>query len=265
MPPPLKLNKGPKRTFRAEVCRKPSLRGFAGFDAPNQMITMNQANMRVVSLSLLLLVSLSEACYSDLISFSNPTPITLVDRRPSAPYGSPITVSGITGQIENITISLSGFNHTYPNDMAAVIVSPQNTAVLLFSGPGFNVPAVNLNFTFDDNAAATLPAEGALASGIYRPGLEQYDDTFPAPGPGGKVNDGDPAPWSYSFAPLFNQNPNGDWNIYLVDTQIGDRGNITGGWGVQFQVNNVPEPSSLSLGVIIAAAALHRRRLRRVK
>lgn len=223
---------------------------------------MIKSTLHFFSLSLSLVVGLSEACYSDIISFTNPTPITILDRRPAAPYPSPITVSGVVGPITNITMSLNSVSHTYPNDMAAVIVSPQNTAVMLFSGAGFNIPAVNLNFTFDDNAAATLPAEGALSSGTYRPGLEQYDEFFPAPGPGGKITDADPAPWGFAFAPLLNENPNGDWNLYVIDGQTGDRGLIAGGWGINFEVNTVPEPSSLGLGAMVLAAAAMRRRRR---
>lgn len=220
---------------------------------------MNQLRAMVATVSITFAVSLNGVCHADIISFRNSTLITVPDSGIASPYGSSITVSGITEPIQNITVSLFNVSHSYPNDLAAVVVSPTGASVMLFNGPGFNIRASNLDWVFDDNAPAMLPITGALSSGTFRPGLEEFDNVFPSPGPGGKANDNDPAPWSYAFAPLLSQNPNGDWKLYVLDGQSGDRGSIAGGWQVTIQT--VPEPSSLAgLGLVVAAVGFRRRR-----
>lgn len=197
----------------------------------------------VCGLALMLAVGAGKARADFIVS--NPTSISIPSLGTASPYGSAIAVSGVVGPIQNITVSLFGFSHTYPDDVGAVIVAPSGASVLLFSGAGDGTRANGLNFTFDDNAPAGLPLTGALASGTYRPGSEEWDEFFPAPGPGGKANDASPAPWSYQFNPLFGQDPNGTWNLYVIDSNSGDAGSIAGGWSVGFQV--VPEPTSVSL------------------
>ena len=227
-----------------------------------ETIMTPRMKLRVVC-GLLLVCGWSDVASGDIISFTNPSPITIRDRRPAEPYGAVINVSNVVGNIENITVSLLGVSHQYPNDMAAVVVAPSGTSVMLFSGPGFNIPVENLNWVFDDNAAATLPEEGALASGTFRPGLEQYDENFPAPGPGGKLTDNDPTPWAFSFAPWLNQDPNGDWRLFVIDSQLADSGSISGGWSMSFQVAAVPEPASAGLSMLsLLALGLRRRRWR---
>jgi len=203
---------------------------------------------------------LGTSSYADFISFDNPSEITIPSSGLASPYGSPIVVSGVTGTIENITLSLNGLSHTWADDLGAVVVAPSGTSVMLFSGPGGFFRVSNLSLTFDDNAGAPLPDEGQLVSGTFQPGQEQYDDFYPAPGPGGKLVDTDPAPWSYAFAPLFSQDPNGTWNLFVLDSGPGDSGSISGGWGLTFQVTAVPEPSCLGLSALLAWCPFLRRR-----
>ena len=92
---------------------------------------------------LLLLMCSGTAC-GDLITFSNATPITIRDNAIAIPYPSAIVVSGVVGNPTSISITLSGLNHTFPDDIAAVVRLPSRTAVLLFSGPGDFNDAVNL-------------------------------------------------------------------------------------------------------------------------
>lgn len=197
---------------------------------------------------------------AELVTFDNTANIIIVDDGVANPYPSAIDVSGITGSLNKITITLFGVSHTFPDDMAAVVVAPSNTAALLFSGPGSGVPASNLNWIFDDSAAAPLPVSGALASGTFQPGLEEYDEFFPAPGPGGKLVDSDPAPWNFDFTPWLSENPNGQWDLFVMDSLGGDSGSISGGWSITFDVAAVPEPSSLLSLSVLAAVGIFRRR-----
>ncbi len=189
---------------------------------------------------------------AEFVTFQNNTPIVLVDNAVANPYPSSINVAGINGVLTDMTVSLFGLSHTFPNDLAAVVVAPNLSSVILFSGPGDGTDAVNLTFNFNDNAATQLPDNGVLTSGTFKPGQEQFDEFFPAPGPLGKVLNTDAAPWFFSFQPLLSQNPNGQWNLYVLDGQALDVGTISGGWSITF--NAVPEPSGFVLSTLIALA-----------
>lgn len=194
------------------------------------------------------------------IVFTNANAIVIPSRGVANTYPASIDVSGISGRLQNIQISLYGVTHSYPNDLAAVVVSPSNRAALLFSGPGGNVRASNLDWVFDDKAVSPLPLDGQLSSGSFQPGEEQYDDFFPAPGPGGKLVDADPAPWAFDFSPWLSESPNGRWNLYVIDAQAGDAGSISGGWGIEFEVSAVPEPSALGGACLLLIPLFSRRR-----
>ena len=183
--------------------------------------------------------------------FANPATITIPRVGQASPYPSSIAVSGITQQVSNISVSLFGVSHTYPNDLAAVVVAPTGKSVILFSGPGRNVRAVNLDWVFEDKAAGKLPDIGALSSGVFRPGQEEYDDFFPGPGPGGKRQDSDPAPWAFEFRSLLADSPNGDWNLFILDAQNGDNGMVARGWQIEFELFAVPEANVLGLAYLL--------------
>ncbi len=226
-------------------------------------------NMRLIFLGSLWLTVLcaisnfgTQVAKADLITFQNTTRIAVVDNAVSNPYPSAIAVSGVQGVLTDLTVTLFGLSHTWPNDLAAVIVAPSGTSVILFSGPGDRIPAVGLNWSFNDNAAARLPDSGALSSGTYRPGQEQFDEFFPLPGPGGKLVDSDPAPWQFEFQSLLPQNPNGDWRLFVKDSQAADTGSISGGWSITFNVTAVPEPSVLCMVWLALPCMVHVRRRR---
>jgi hypothetical protein len=186
-------------------------------------------------------------------NFSNASPITINDNAVAGPYPSSINVSGIPtlGQILNIQVLINGFSHDAPDDVGAVVVAPSGNATLLFAGAGSAIPAVNLDWIFDDNAATPLPTAGALSSGTFRPGLVDFVENFPAPGPGTN--------WNTNFNSWLNEDPNGTWNLYVVDSAFNFAGSISGGWGLRFQV--VPEPGSLGVCLLsLGMLALRRRR-----
>jgi hypothetical protein len=206
-------------------------------------------------LCLLSVGSFASTAMADWYTFANPTSITIPREGVASPYPASILVSGVSGTLNDFSLSITGFSHNYPNDMAAAVVSPAGTAVLLFSGPGFNQPASNLNFIFNDQAAATLPEEGPLSSGTYKPGLFQWDDAFPAPGPG--LN------YGFTFAPFLSENPNGTWNLFLFDNQRADGGSVSGGWGLDFStITATPEPNAFLLSSLALSGILFRRRSR---
>ena len=84
--------------------------------------------------------------------------------------------------------------------------------------------AVNVNLTFDDEAAAAAPSGGALASGSYQP--TDYDMTGSLPGPA-------PArPYGTQLSQFDGLDPNGNWVLYIRDDSEADAGSISGGWSL---------------------------------
>jgi hypothetical protein len=162
-------------------------------------------------------------------TFSNTTAITIpasgtgaTTGAPANPYPSTIAVSGLTGTVTKVTATLTNFSHTFPSDVDVVLVGPGGQFCVLMSDAAGTATLTGRNYTFDDAAAATLPS--GAASGTYRPTNTAGPDAFPSPGPGSitQVN---------PVLSVFNGvNPNGNWNLYVVDDAVGDTGSFAGGW-----------------------------------
>jgi subtilisin-like proprotein convertase family protein len=157
-------------------------------------------------------------------TFSNSDSIAILDNAGASPYPSAINVTGTTGNLSNVTVRLNDFNQTWGNDVDVLLVSPTGQKVLLMSDAGTGT-TTNATLTISDAAAASLPANGALASGTYKP--TNYDtstDVFPSPAPA--------APYAATLAAFNGQPANGQWLLYVRDDGPGDLGNFAGGWSL---------------------------------
>ena len=189
--------------------------------------------------------------------FSNPTPILMpgpgpgnAPPTPAQPYPSTIVVSGLSGTITDVNLTLNGFDcsdrgndRAYPEDVDILLVGPTGANLVVLSDVGGNnqelasstvgqFPALDL--TLDDQAAAPVPADTQITAGTYRPTDDDDDpgewgpivtgaDPFPAPAP---------APSVATALSVFNgTDPNGTWSLYIVDDYPGpDNCVIQGGW-----------------------------------
>ncbi len=156
-------------------------------------------------------------------AFLNPTPLTLFDGAPAAPYPSILTISNFSGTVTQVSVALLGLSHSFPADLDVLLVGPGDThTVLLMSDAGANQPVTDLTLVFDDLAASGLPQASRLMSGTYRPTNYDTTDPFPAPAP--------PGPYGSSLG-VFNQtDPNGTWKLYVMDDLGGDAGRMERGW-----------------------------------
>lgn len=175
-------------------------------------------------------------------SFTNSTAITLNTvtntlPAPGSPYPSTVTVSGLSGLlVSKVTVTLSGFIHSYPSDVYVLLVGPQGQEGLVMAAVGGiqqNFPLTNaITLALDDDAAAPLPANGVLTSGLFKPTngyltLGTYTNLpkdFPPPAPSGNSN---ALPALRMFK---NTDPNGTWKLFAVDDGWYDTGAINGGW-----------------------------------
>ncbi len=161
---------------------------------------------------------------------SNPDPIIIPDSGIATAYGAPISVSGLNGNIHNLTVTLNGLSHTFPSDIDILLVGPQGQRIILMSDAGGSADIVNTTLTFSDAAINNLPGSSQIVSGIYRPTnynfVDDNADVFPAPAPTDTPG---------SALSVFNgTNPNGLWQLYVVDDFMYDTGSIAGGWSLNF-------------------------------
>lgn len=149
----------------------------------------------------------------------------------ASPYPNTIAVSGVLSSGVSVkSVTITGYSHLLPDDVDIVLVSPSGQSVILMSDAGGNIPATGQTFTFDDAAAGNLFDAAFNASGTYKPTNYGAGDSWPAPGPGG-------APSSTLLSSITG-NPNGNWNLYVVDDNTVNTGFIAT-WSLTL---NVPQP-----------------------
>ena len=161
--------------------------------------------------------------------------ITINDNAAASPYPSTINVVGLIGVISNLTVTVTGFSHTFSEDVSVLLVGPTGQKMVLWAEAGGGGASVNANLTFSDAAGAALPNAGGLATGTFKPtnriGTSMFGETaFPAPAPTSTPA----SPYAATLASFNNTNPNGTWSLYVVDIAAGDTGSISGGWCLNF-------------------------------
>ncbi len=163
------------------------------------------------------------------VTFENNAPIVINQFGASTPYPSVINAGGVVGSLAGVRATFTKLTHSFPDDIDALLVSPQGQRLLLMSDAGGNVAITNRTLTFDDAAAGPLPNETGLVAGSFRPsnfdsGTEPGGDIFPAPAPVGSL--------ITSLAGFAGSDPNGPWSLFIHDDGGGDAGSVSGGWSL---------------------------------
>ena len=189
----------------------------------------------------------------------NASAITINDATTATPYPSNIAVSGETGVISSMTVSLTGVTHTFIGDVQILLVGPTGQKVVLLAmAPNLGTALSGVNLTFDDSVANNVPNVGAIASGSYKPTVQTALTNFAAPAPAASTA----SPFAYTLNAFRGTNPNGTWSLYIRDTTTPDSGSISGGWCVN--ITTAPSASScmtLNAGAIAAGDATQTGRL----
>jgi hypothetical protein len=164
-------------------------------------------------------------------SFANTQPITIPDGAPTtrqgkaAPYPSAIAVSGFrNGRITDVNLILDDLSHGHHDHIDLLLSRSDGRRALVMSDAGDFVDPADIDLTLDDEATAPLPDN--LRSGTFQPGNFDVEvDTFDAPAP---TPDGNVALSTFDGA-----DPNGTWQLWVMDNGANYSGDIGGGWVLQ--------------------------------
>lgn len=176
-------------------------------------------------------------------SFMQPSPTTVGDAG-SSPFPSRVDVSGVTGDVLDVDVTLSGVEHQWPDDLDVVLVAPDGTAATVMSDVGGDdqTPATGTALTFDDDASGSVPP--GLLSGRYRPHDDDSD-------PGDPDLEGADA----TFAELAAAAVNGTWELYVNDDTYDFDGRIAS-WSLSFQVTDRPLITGPASGSVLPGSTI---------
>jgi subtilisin-like proprotein convertase family protein len=164
------------------------------------------------------------------LTFANAAAMTIPDSGAASLYPSTINVSGLTGTIGDVNVSLLGLTHTFPDDLDVLLVGPTGQKMILMSDVGGGNAISGINLVLDDQGASALSNTGQLVSGTFRPTNIGTGDTFPSPAPAG--------PYDATLATFNASNPNGTWSLYVLDDQSANSGSLANGWSLTFVLAN---------------------------
>jgi len=166
----------------------------------------------------------------------------------ASPYPSRVFVSGLSGTVTDLSVTLKDVDEANAQDLDVVLVGPDGQALVVVSDAGGETALADRTVTFDDAALAELAAGSGGWGSAER--VRPFDgaagiDGYPSPAPAAPDS---PAPTgNATFASAFaGDDPNGAWKLYVVDDQLGGSGAISGGWCLN--VSTVPAlPTSTTL------------------
>ena len=154
-------------------------------------------------------------------------PASESEPRRANPYPSNVTVSGLSGLVNTVTVTLNNLSHTFPSNIDILLVGPEGQNLILMGDTGSSFDISNVTLTFDDAAAASLPFNSQIVTGTFKPTATFPDNIFPNPAP---TTSG-----ATTLATFTGTGPNGTWSLYVQDDQLlinGDSGSLAGGWCV---------------------------------
>ncbi len=185
---------------------------------------------------------LSARTFAQTSTFVNPATINIADNGPAVPaYPSTINVSGVSGRITKVVVTLNGFTHSLPDDVGVLLVGPAGQKVRLMTDVGGTSAVVSpINIPIDDRAAGNLPDSTVLSNAISKPtaGLSGaagdgnlHAANFPAPAPAG--------PYSLNLADFIGTGANGTWSLYVDDDTLTNTGSFANGWTLSITTGGV--------------------------
>jgi hypothetical protein len=175
--------------------------------------------------------------------------IFLFSNTNAEPYPSVINVTNAPTNSARIRVTLYDVWHSNPDNLYALLVSPNGTKYVLMGSAGGVTPieangAVTLTFA---DGSTLLPDSASMGTASYRPTTCMSPvSNFPSPAPSGPyLEPGCEAGSGPTLSGAFIlQDLNGPWSLYLMDTGTGVpftlAGSVTTGWGLELISTNEP-------------------------
>lgn len=235
---------------------------MAGPDTPSRSVARAPGRRRLAAASVVVLTALGGAALAPSVAqadgpttFSNTAAISIpvtgaADQiGPASPYPSTIAVSGMAGTVTDVDVVFHGLTHSALNDVDALIVAPSGANLVVLSEVGDPSLAftANATLTFDDAAAGSVPA-GNVPTGAYRPTNPGGADAFPAPAPS-------PSAQTTLAGAFTGINPNGTWQLFVVDDATGDVGSMAGGWSLVITTEVAAAATTTSLSTSVTPSS----------
>jgi hypothetical protein len=177
-----------------------------------------------------------------------PDAIDLSGANPGAAVSTTITIPGGNDYVINpgnaVTITITGLNHTFMNDLEFILSGPVGAPALMLNNPNGSCDFSAANtYTFNSGSSA-MPGCSVLPSGNYA-----AESGFSSSWTGVNIN-------------------NTQWTLSIQDFYEFDTGAAGWQWSISFDaspaVGNVPEPATLGTafaGLALAFAAWRRRKV----
>jgi subtilisin-like proprotein convertase family protein len=146
--------------------------------------------------------------------------ITIPASGAAAPYpsASEVVITDPDDRVVvQVRVTLTGFSHTWPDDVDVLLQGPEGQTVVLMSDAGGSFDTAGAILTFDDSAATLLPDSGLIATGVYRPTDYEPGEVLPAPAPVPSVG---------GLSVFAGSNPLGSWRLFVADDAGPDAGSI---------------------------------------
>lgn len=163
-----------------------------------------------------------------------PLPINIPSFGAASRYPATIEVFGQATNFTSMQVALTNLNHSHPDDLDILLVSPSGTKVMLMSDAGGTnaVNAATLVFVGEAAGYQYPPYQDAISSyatSLYWCGnYEGESDSMPSPAPS--------APYGTDLDVLKQTDPcpNGTWRLYISDDRQGQTGALYGSWTLRF-------------------------------
>ena len=183
--------------------------------------------------------------------FCNPGPLTVPTSGVAIQYPARIFVSGLSGLVSKVTLSLRNMNGVRPDDLDILLVGPTGARFVVMSDAGGPTDSAGITLTLADAAGNLVPDNGPLSNGTFRPSsytpAGQGADAFASPAPAGPHNEAAPT-GAATFASTFQgTNPNGTWQVFVVDDSLGGPGSFTNGVCLDFTLTPTVTASTANL------------------
>lgn len=175
---------------------------------------------------------------------------------PATSYPSTIEVAGLQGPLTKVTATMIRFGSGSPDDVDMLLVGPEGEQVMLMSDAcGEAQFFTNSTWTFDDDTLSSLPDNGPCASNqaaSFKP--SNYVGNAPEPdqfGAGGGIF----PPYDETLSAFAGTDPNGPWDLFVLDDHEAVVGFEISGWALTLTVADPPPVSTPPTGTPPPAAA----------